>query len=349
MSERALAQVQESSLSRLIGTLTGSLSALGEVVQEVRPRLDMVEDLIQRHLATSSPAIQEAGAYVFEAGGKRLRPAVLLAVARALGYEGNNDVRYAAAVEIVHTATLVHDDVIDHASVRRGRVTPNSRWGNQFAVLLGDWLYTRAMEIALEDDHILPLRVLSRATTSLTEGEILALGLQGRSDITLEQYQQVCELKTAELFAAAASIPACFDQAHARFREPLETYGRHLGLCFQIIDDLLDVTASEKRLGKPVFSDLREGRLTLPFILALPELSAHERETVEAVLAGREVDDGTPRRLRKALDRQGALDAARQIAHDHAEQAAAALSILPASATRQALQGAPLALLDRQF
>jgi octaprenyl-diphosphate synthase len=270
-------------------------------------------------------------------------------VARALGYEGDNDVRYAAAVEIVHTASLVHDDIIDHAAVRRGRVTPNSRWGNQFAVLLGDWLYTRAMEIALEDDHVLPLRVLSRATQALTEGEILALGLQGRSDVTLEQYQQVCELKTAELFAAAASIPACFDHAHARFRKPLQTYGRHLGLCFQIIDDLLDVTASERRLGKPVFSDLREGRLTLPFILALPKLSPQEREMVEAVLAGREVDERTPRRLRKALDRQGALDASRQVAHDHAERAAAAIAILPDSATKQALQGAPLALLDREF
>jgi octaprenyl-diphosphate synthase len=332
-----------------MGMLAGSLTALGEVVREVRPRLAMVDEVIQSHLAASSPAIQEAGAYVFEAGGKRLRPAVLLAVARAIGYQGDNDVRYAAAVEIVHTATLVHDDIIDHAAVRRGRVTPNSRWGNQFAVLLGDWLYTRAMEIALEDDHVLPLRVLSRATQALTEGEILALGLQGRSDITIEQYQQVSELKTAELFAAAASIPACFDPAHAPFREPLEAYGRHLGLCFQIIDDLLDVTASEQRLGKPVFSDLREGRLTLPFILALPKLSPGEREMVESVLAGGSVDEQTPRRLRRALDRRGALDAARQIAHDHAERAAAAIAILPASTTKQALQGAPLALLDREF
>ncbi len=345
-----MAPVQESPLDQMVGRLTGSsLNALGEVVREVRPRLNLVEDLIQRHLASSSPTIQAAGAHVFEAGGKRLRPAVLLAVARAIGYEGDNDVRYAASVEIIHTASLVHDDVIDHAAVRRRRATLNSLSGNQFAVLLGDWLYTRGMEIALEDDHLLPLRILSRATTSLTEGEILALGLQGRSDITFDQYQQVCELKTAELFAAAASIPATFDPAQARFREPLRAYGHHLGLCFQIIDDLLDVTASEKRLGKPVFSDLREGRLTLPFILALPDLPAEERQMVETVLGGGEMDDQAPRRLRRALDRQGALDAARQIAHEHAELAAAAISGLPASSTRRALQGAPLALLDRKF
>lgn len=343
------AQARETGLDRRIGALTESVSGLGAVVREVRPRLERVEGIIRSHLAASSPLIQDAAAYVFEAGGKRLRPAVLIAAARALGYRGDNDIRYAAAVEMIHSATLVHDDVIDHATVRRGRETPNSKWGNQFTVLLGDWLYTRAMEVALEDGNIRPLRVLSRATERMTEGEIVALGLQRRSDVSLEQYLEVSGLKTAELFAAASSIPATFEPAFEAFFEPLQAYGRHLGLCFQIIDDLLDVTASEERLGKPVFSDLREGRLTLPFILALPRLTAGEREIVETVLLGGAVDAGVPHRLRHALANHGVLDETRQLARSHARQAAEAIAGLPDGAAARALRRAPLALVDRDF
>lgn len=344
-----VAQAGETALNRWIGALTGSLTGLGEVVREVRPRLEQVDSVIHAHLGATSPRIQEAAAYVFEAGGKRLRPAVLIATAQALGYRGDADIRYAAAVEMIHSATLVHDDVIDHATVRRGRETPNARWGNQFTVLLGDWLYTRAMEIALEDGNILPLRVLSAATQRMTEGEIVALGLQRRLDVSLEQYLEVSRLKTAELFAAASSIPATFDPAFAACFEPLQAYGRHLGLCFQIIDDLLDVTASEERLGKPVFSDLREGRLTLPFILALPRLATHERETVEAVLLGGQVDSDAPRRLRHALESRGALEEARQLARSHARQATEAIASLPDGGATRALRAAPLALVDRDF
>lgn len=348
MSGRA-AQVEGTLLNRKIGTSLGSLAALGEVVREVRPRLQAVEQAIQTHLAASSPRIQEAAAYVFQAGGKRLRPAVLVAAAQALGYEGDNDIRFAAAIEMIHSATLVHDDVIDHAMVRRGRETPNSLWGNQFTVLLGDWLYTRAMELALEDGSIVPLRVLSNATKRMTEGEIVALELQGRADVGLEQYLEVCRLKTAELFAAASSIPATFAPAFEAAFEPLRTYGLHLGLCFQIIDDLLDVTATEERLGKPVFSDLREGRLTLPFILALPRLAPADRQTVETVLRGGPVAPGVPRRLRHALVRHGALDEAKRLARSHAEKAAEAIASLPDNVATHALRTAPLALVDREF
>lgn len=344
-----VAQAGETALNHWIGALTASLTGLGEVVREVRPRLEQVEGVIRAHVAAASPRIQEAAAYVFEAGGKRLRPAVLVATAQALGYRGDNDIRYAAALEMIHSATLVHDDVIDHATVRRGRETPNSRWGNQFTVLLGDWLFTRAMEIALEDGNILPLRVLSAATQRMTEGEIVALGLQRRIDVNLEQYLEVSRLKTAELFAAASSIPATFEPAFKAFFDPLQNYGRHLGLCFQIIDDLLDVTASEERLGKPVFSDLREGRLTLPFILALPRLTAQEREAVEAILDGGAVGPDQPNRLRRALESRGALDETRQLARSHAQQAAESIAGLPDGAATRALQRAPLALVDRDF
>ncbi len=344
-----VAQAGETVLNSWNGVLAASLMGLGEVVREVRPRLEQVEEVIQSHIAASSPRIQEAAGYVFAAGGKRLRPAVLIAAAQALGHDGDHDIGYAAAVEMIHTATLVHDDVIDHAAVRRGRETPNARWGNQFTVLLGDWLYTRAMEIALEDGNFQSLKVLSAATQRMTEGEIVALDLQRRLDVTLEQYFEVSRLKTAELFAAASAIPATFAPRFAVFFEPLREYGRHLGLCFQIIDDLLDVTASEERLGKPVFSDLREGRLTLPFIVALPRLAARDRRVVESILGGEPVQSDVPRRLGHALETCGALDEARQLARSHARQAAEAITALPDSAAARLLRTAPLALVDRDF
>ena len=315
----------------------------------VAGKLAATEAIFQRHLASDVPFIAEAGSYLAAGGGKRMRPALLLLASRLLGHDGEEEITYAAVVELLHNATLIHDDVIDHATVRRGRKTPNARWGNQFTVLLGDWLFTRAMEIALDDGNILSLKVLSAATQRMTEGEIMALGLQRRLDVSLEQYLEVSRLKTAELFAAASSIPATFEPAFAACFEPLQAYGRHLGLCFQIIDDLLDVTASEERLGKPVFSDLREGRLTLPFILALPHLATHERETVEAVLLGGEIDSDAPRRLRHALEHRGALEQARHLARSHARQATEAIANLPDGGAARALRAAPLALVDRDF
>lgn len=313
----------------------------------VEPRLKLVEAFIARELQAGPEAIQQTGSYVFSAGGKRLRPTLLLLVSRLLGYQGEKDVRYAALVEMLHTATLVHDDIIDHASLRRGRASANSRWGNQLTVLVGDWLYTRSMELALEVDDLEIMRLLSRATMQMIEGEVLGLTLKGRTDITVEQYLEIARCKTAELFAAACTIPAFFAPEHAAFRPLLSDYGRNLGLCFQIVDDLLDLTGDQDQLGKPVFSDLREGKLTLPLILALPKLAPEQRQAIAAVAREGSFAAMHPQELQEWLSQAGALAEARNVALRFGEKAAGLASQLPPGFEREALAAAPWFVLER--
>jgi octaprenyl-diphosphate synthase len=330
-------------------TLRATKTSLGEAFAAVRPRLELVEQFIDRQLAGGPPTVQEAGRYVVEGGGKRLRPALLLVVSRMLGYAGDRDIAYGAVVEMIHTATLVHDDIIDHADVRRGRATANDRWGNQLTVLLGDWLYIRSMEIALELGDLAALRLLSRATVEMVEGEILGLELQRRVDITRAQYDDLIRRKTAELFSAACALPALFAPHLEHHRGPLARYGRSLGTCFQVVDDILDVTASQSRLGKPVFSDLREGKLTLPFILLLPLLRREQREAVAAVLAAGEFTAVSAAELRAWLDEHGIVEACRAVAAEHGRSAVAALAGLPPSPERDALAVAPGYIVDREY
>lgn len=313
------------------------------------PRLRSVEAFIADAIAAGPRPVKESAGYVLGAGGKRLRPALVLVVARALGVDGDQATRFAAVIEMIHTATLVHDDIIDHAMTRRGRETANHRWGDQLTVLLGDWLYTRATELAVEAGDIEIIRILSAAILQMTEGEILGLVEQGHAETSQAAYLDITRRKTGELFAAAAAIPACFSPRVAAFRQPLAAYGRSLGISFQIIDDLLDVTATASQLGKPVFSDLREGKLTLPFILLLPHLDLPDRALIERVLATRELGGGDEQHLRALLDRHGVITAARELAAVHGRQAADSLATLPSSPERDALELAPSFVLNREF
>lgn len=315
----------------------------------IAPRLAEVERFIAAQLADAPSSVREAGSYVFEGGGKRLRPAMVLLVSRLLGYEGERDVRYGAVIEMIHTATLVHDDIIDHAPLRRGRPTANNKWGNQLTVLLGDWLYTRSMELALEVDDIAVMRVLSRATIAMIEGEMIGLKMSGRLDTDETTYMDIVRRKTAGIFSAATSIPALFDPAFARFRRALAEYGEHLGVCFQIADDLLDLTGSESSLGKPVFSDLREGKLTLPFIRLLPRLSDRERACLAHVLATGELPGDTEKELRDLLARHRIVEEVRAVALQFAERATARVASFPPGAERDALAAAPRFVIEREF
>lgn len=320
----------------------------GGAFEVIRPRLAEVERFLARHIQDGPATVRDAGGYVLEGGGKRLRPAMLLTSSRLLGYQGDLDITYAAVVEMIHTATLVHDDIIDHADVRRGRVTANNRWGNQLGVLLGDWLYIRSMEIALAlgDNNV--MKVLSRATVEMVEGEILGLELKGSTAVSRDQYLDIVRRKTAELFAACCAVPAHFSPAHSEYREPLARFGRNLGVCFQIVDDLLDVTASEASLGKPVFSDLREGKLTLPFILMLPRLTAQQRSAVESVVKTGQFGDVSPEDLRSWLERTRALDDSRQVAESFGDDAIDALAPLPDTPERRLLAAAAAFVLNRR-
>jgi octaprenyl-diphosphate synthase len=327
---------------------TGSALDPARFLDLIAPKLIATEELFRRHLGSDVPFISEAGSYLFNGGGKRMRPALLLLSSRLLGHDGDEEITYAAVVELIHTATLVHDDIIDDARLRRGQPTVDSVWDNSRAVLLGDWLYTTSMQLALRHGRIEVIRRLCDATLRMTEGELLVLDRLGALDIDAEEYFDIIDRKTARLFAAASSIPALIPPATDEQRQALETYGRSLGLCFQLVDDLLDFTASEDDLGKPVLSDLKGGKLTLPLILLLPRLDPRRLNLIGRVLEDRSFDHVEPGEILEAVTAEGTLEEVQELASRHARKAIEALTIFPASDAREALEFAPEFVLNRR-
>jgi len=321
---------------------------VAELLAPIADKLAATEALIRARVASDVPFVERAGEYLFSAGGKRMRPALLLACARRLGRDSDEEVTYAAVVEFIHAATLVHDDIIDHSELRRGRRTVNAVWGNDLTVLLGDWLYTSAMRMALEHDNLAIIDLFCEATLRMTEGELLVLERQGSPDLSVEEYFDIIDRKTAALFSAACAAPALMRPERPAAREPLAAYGRALGTCFQIVDDLLDYTASASDLGKPVLSDLREGKLTLPILLALPRLTPFERAKVESVLAEREFRRASSAEILELIERHGTVAEARSIADQWADRARLALAELPAGDAHPTLAAAVDFVLARR-
>ncbi len=251
-------------------------------------------------------------------------------------------------MEFIHTATLVHDDIIDEAKLRRGRESVNARWGNNLTVLFGDYLYTKAMGVALEEGDLTILKILSNTTLAMIEGEII--GLESEGDVTLsgDVAFEIIRRKTAELFSAACRIPAYFAPNGGEFvSEKLALYGRRLGISFQLIDDLLDYTARESVVGKPVLSDLREGKLTMPLILALPEATDAERNKVARVLAERKFESVSPFEILSIVDRYDGIERTRSLAIKNAEAAREPLSGFPECEAKEALILAADTLVER--
>ncbi|HET9316606.1 MAG TPA: polyprenyl synthetase family protein, partial [Vicinamibacteria bacterium] len=238
--------------------------ALDEIVQVVGDDLARVEDFFEEQVRSDVPLIAEVGRAIREAGGKRIRPALVLLSCRLCGYRGDRAVLLAAVVEFLHAATLLHDDVVDEADRRRGRPSVNRRWGNDLAVLLGDFLYAKSIAMALSQDNLRILSLLSEATLRMVEGQLLEIQHCADLQVTPAEHIDIIRRKTAALFAACMRIGAILGDAGEARERALAGYGTSLGICFQMVDDLLDLTADEERLGKPVASDLREGKLTLP-------------------------------------------------------------------------------------
>ncbi len=314
----------------------------------VSDKLEKTEEVFRRNLECDVPFVDQAGEYIFSGGGKRIRPAMLLLCARLLGRDSDEEVTYGAVVELIHNATLIHDDIIDHSNLRRGRKTVNHLWGNARTVLLGDWLYTTSMRMAIEHGNIEVIRVLCDGTLRMTEGELLALDRLAKIDLTLEEYLEITERKTAQLFAAACSIPAVMYPQRLEFVEPLARYGRCLGLSFQLVDDLLDFTGREAEMGKPVLSDLKEGRLTLPLILLLPRIDAERRALIEHVLEDGDFQRVSPQEILDLVEAEGTVDEAFELAAGYAEEARNALNALPSGDAREALEFAPNFVLNRR-
>jgi len=318
-----------------------------QVFGPVLDRLELVENFLKGEFSHAEPMVRDVATYVLGSGGKRLRPALVLLVSRMLGYKGERDIRYAAVLEMIHTATLIHDDIIDESNLRRGEPTANNTWGNQTTVLVGDWLYTRTMDLCLELGDIDVMRVLTSATLRMTEGEILADRVRGRIDVDEPTYMDITQRKTAELFAAACAVPALFQPATLHLTEKLLEFGRNVGVSFQLVDDMLDFTAASSDLGKPVMADLREGRITLPIILLLKRLDSGTRDRLADVAKTGRFDTISEETVLEMVRTSGVLEEVRLRADQYSETAVRQTESLPRGPERDALIRASELLLDR--
>jgi octaprenyl-diphosphate synthase len=316
----------------------------------ISEKLSLVEEELLLHFRSPIPTIDRIGGHLAQGGGKRIRPALLLLCSRLLEYDekGRRDVRYATVIEFIHTATLVHDDVIDEARLRRGRTSANARWGNNLTVLFGDYLYTKSMGIALDEGDLTILKVLSDTTLSMIEGEIIGTEKTGSLQITREEALEIIRRKTADLFSASCRIPAHFaPRGDLVAAERLAEYGRCLGVAFQLIDDLLDYTGSVEATGKPVLNDLREGKLTMPLLLSLPRATAAERERAARVMREGGFDSVAPSEILEIAERHGGLTETRMLARDYAGAARVALGSFPESEAKDGLLLATESVIDR--
>jgi octaprenyl-diphosphate synthase len=306
-----------------------------------------VDDVIRRRLSSDVALIEQISHYIIGAGGKRIRPRLVLLFAQGLGHEGPQADELAATVEFIHTATLLHDDVVDESSLRRGRQTANAMFGNAASVLVGDFLYSRAFQMMVSVNRMRVLEVLADATNVIAEGEVLQLMNMHDPDTTVEDYLRVIRFKTAKLFEASARLGAVIANADPLIEEACADYGRALGTAFQLVDDLLDYEGDRESLGKNVGDDLREGKPTLPLLFAMNHSSEEQRQLIRHAIEHGEVE-----RLPEiiALVRTtGAIEATRQAARAEAERARERLSALPASDAKNLLLELAARSVERSF
>jgi len=313
----------------------------------LRDDLAAIEREFGRDTVSNVRAITEIGEYLRAGGGKRIRPALLLLSAKLFDYQGRGAVRLGAVVEIIHTATLVHDDIIDEARTRRGRPAANTQWGNSKCVLAGDWLYMQAFKVAVQERNFRILDTLIELTQQMVEGELLQMEKLGKL-ITLDEHFDLIYRKTACLFSVCMRMGAILGGATPEQEDALGQYGRDLGMAFQIVDDVLDLTASEGVLGKPVASDLREGKVTMAVIHALERCTPEERTKIETILRDRGFNGVTHAQVFDILQRYGSLDAATHHATQYAESARRAICHFPDSEIKRALLWAPDFVVARE-
>jgi len=314
----------------------------------ISTELKQVEAEFERQARSNVQVIAYIGEYLRLSGGKRVRPALTILANYAVGGDGSrpNSIRMATVMEFLHTATLVHDDIIDNAEVRRNRPTVNALYGNQTAVLMGDWLYMSAYETSLTERSLPVLDILTRVTRKMTEGELLQLTFLGDTGVTESQYLDVLQRKTAHLFSACCEVGALLGHANANQQRALGEYGFNLGTAFQLIDDLLDFTASDDALGKAAGVDLLGGKVTLP-IIYLIETESGARELVETVVRDQNYDRISRSELLQAVAGSGALERARDRANQYAEAARSALDDFPDSDYAESLRSIPSYVLGR--
>jgi octaprenyl-diphosphate synthase len=318
-----------------------------EIYKLIENGMARVDEEITRQSSSDVPLIDQIGQYVSSSGGKRIRPAVLLLGSQLCGYDGPIGPRLGAVIELIHSATLLHDDIIDNAGVRRGRASVNAQWGNEITVLMGDWLYMTSFRLALGERHFKVLDVLIEATRKMIEGELIQLAYNGNLDITEEQHLEISIRKTAFLFSACSQLGAILGCAEEEKEDLLRQYGLNVGLAFQLVDDVLDFTSNERTLGKPVGSDLKEGKLTLPLLYLMRDGKPEHRELVQKALRSGNLDDETRDAVIQLVRNYGTADRVLEKAHEYGRKAKACLESFSPCPARDALMSIPDYIVER--
>lgn len=324
-----------------------SIATAAEVEHLLRDDLQAVEREFAQQSQSQVEVISEIGEYLLAGGGKRIRPLLLLLSAKSLGFDGESRIRMGAVVEMLHTATLVHDDIIDSATTRRGRPSTNASWGNAKCVLAGDWLYMQSFQTALRERNFHVLDLLIGLTQQMVEGELLQIEKLGHL-INEEEYFDLIYRKTACLFRVSMQLGAALAGSEDLIEERLGEYGRNLGIAFQIVDDVLDLTATDAKLGKPAASDLREGKATLAVIHALERGTGADRECIRTVLADRGFNRVPHATILDILNRHGSIAYAMDAARAYAEAARQSIGEMPRSAAQRALLWVPGFVVNRE-
>ncbi len=323
--------------------------SLDSLTQLLKTDLDLVNRLIIDRMQSPVTLIPQLAGHIVAGGGKRLRPMLTLACARMCGYRGDRHVALAAAVEFIHTATLLHDDVVDASDLRRGRATANALWGNKPAVLVGDFLFSRSFELMVADGSLRVLEILSRASAVIAEGEVMQLMTTGNTATTEADYLAVIQSKTAELFAAASRIGAVLAKRPSDEEQALDCFGRNLGTAFQLVDDMLDFSAREAELGKSVGDDFRDGKVTLPVLLAFARGDDEERDFWRRTLEQLDQQSGDLERAIGLVERRNGLADTLTRARAYANVAIEALAPFDDGPERRALIAAAAFAGDRSF
>jgi len=318
-----------------------------EIYQLVLPDLVRVEEELQSYTQGSIRPIADIGEHVLMAGGKRIRPALLLLTAKMIGEITPSIIRLAAVVELIHNATLVHDDIIDEADTRRGKPSVNAQWGNSMTVLAGDWLYMQSFNVALGERNLEILSTLIEITQKMVEGEMLQLTLLGKANANCDQLLDVVKRKTGYLFSGCMKLPAIASGADSGTTVRLAEIGMSLGMAFQLVDDILDLTSTQETLGKPVASDLKEGKMTLPVSLVMSDGRPEEASMVQTVIAEREFRSVNSSDILTFVEKYDGLGRTRRIAEDYARTATTALGKFSPSPYRDAIIAIPDFILNR--
>lgn len=309
-----------------------STAPLELLLQKLKPGMNAVNALILDRMQSDIPLIPELAGHLIAGGGKRIRPLLTLASAALFGYQGDRHYRLSACVEFIHTATLLHDDVVDESDQRRGKASANAVFGNEAAVLVGDFLFSRSFQLMVEDGSLDVLRILSNASAIIAEGEVLQLSTANDISTTEEQYFRVIGAKTAELFAAACEVGAVVANATPEQCKAMRDYGMYLGIAFQISDDVLDYGADEVRLGKSLGDDFKEGKMTLPVLKALEKATPEERSFWQRCMSDLNQEEGDLAKARDILSRHKALQSSLDHARDFAAKGKKCLQLLPQNA-----------------